>query len=230
MQDDAYIVAVNGWIAKPERIVIETENKKTGQKKITDKGWKCDLIPKELVIDKYFVADKNKIELLQSELESVQNEMQALDEENSGDEDLFTDARSEAGKINKKDLAKRIKEIKEESDDEFKALDKYLKLLENDKEIKDKISLLEIELDKKVLSQYSKLSETEIKTLVVEDKWLLSLHNSVKSEMERVSQKLAERIKELGDRYDISLPKLTSEVEELSKKVDKHLEKMGFKW
>ncbi|MDO8508935.1 MAG: type I restriction-modification system subunit M [Nanoarchaeota archaeon] len=229
MQDDAYIVAVNGWIAKPERIVVETENKKTGQKKVTDKGWKCDLIPKELVINKYFTADKNKIELLQSELESVQSEMQALDEENSGDEDLFADARSEAGKINKKDLTKRIKEIKEESDDEFKALDKYLKLLEHEKETKDKISLLEIELDKKVLSQYSKLSETEIKTLVVEDKWLLSLHNSVKSEMERVSQKLAGRIKELGDRYDIPLPKLTSEVEELSKKVDKHLEKMGFK-
>ena len=230
MQDDAYIVAVNGWIAKPERIVVETENKKTGQKKVIDKGWKCDLIPKELVINKYFTADKNKIELLQSEFESVQNEMQALDEENSGDEDLFADARSEAGKINKKDLTKRIKETKEESDDEFKALDKYLKLLDHEKETKDKISLLEIELDKKVLSQYSKLSETEIKTLVVEDKWLLSLHNSVKSEMERVSQKLAERIKELGDRYDVPLPKLTSEVEELSKKVDKHLEKMGFKW
>ena len=232
MQDDVYIIAVNGWVAKPERIVVETKNKKTGLKKVTDKGWKCDLIPKELVISKYFPKEKEELEKLQSKLEGVQNEMQTLDEENSGEDDLFSETRSEAGKINKKDLSNRIKEIRgnSEFDEEFKVLDKYSKLLYNEKEISDMISELEMGLDKKVLAQYSKLNENEIKTLVVEDKWILSLYTSVKSEMERVSQKLAGRIKELAERYETPLPKLTKEVEESSKKVDKHLEKMGFRW
>jgi type I restriction enzyme M protein len=229
MQDDIYLIAVNGWVAKPERIVIEKENKKTGVKKITDQGWKCDLIPKELVINKYFSQEKKEIEKLQISFENIQGEMQTLDEENSGEEDLFEDARSEAGKINKKDLNKRMKELKDSSDEEYKALEKYLKLLDDEKEIKDMISALEEQLDKKVLAQYSKLSVDEIKVLIIEDKWLFSLHNSVKSEMERVSHKLTERIKELAERYSTPLPKLTSEVEELSKKVNKHLEKMGFK-
>lgn len=232
MQDDVYLIAVNGWIAKPERIIVETENKKTGVKKTTDKGWKCDLVPKELLVNKYFSNEKEEIERKISELENIQSEMLTLDEENSGEDDLFIDSRSDAGKINKKDLTKRLKDIKgnNEYQEEYKLLDNYLTLLNTEKEIKDKVSFLELELDKKVLSQYPKLTEEEIKLLVIEDKWFFYLNNSVKSEMERVSHKLTARIKELGDRYDIPLPKLIVDVEELSKKVNQHLEKMGFKW
>lgn len=182
-----------------------------------------------LILEQNFLQSMKDLERYEKgEIEiSLLNDEKDSSIGNEGEEDLFSDARNEAGKINRKDLTKRIKEA---SDEELRVLEKYIKLLDTEKETKDKISVLEIELDKKVLSQYSKLSENEIKTLVVEDKWLLSLHNSVKSEMERVSHKLAGRIKELGDRYDVPLPKLTAEVQELSKKVDKHLEKMGFKW
>ncbi|MCK9319695.1 N-6 DNA methylase, partial [Methanoculleus sp.] len=232
MQDDAYIIVVDGWIAKPERIIVETENKKTGVKKTTDKGWKCDLIPKELVINKYFLKEKEELDKLQSKLEEIQSEIQTLDEENSGEEDLFSEVRSDKGSITSKNIIKRIKDIKGNSEyvDELDVLNKYNKLLSDEKEVKDKIKSLNIELDKNLLTKYSKLSEEEIKLLVVEDKWLLFLRNCVKSEMERVSHKLTGRLKELVERYEIQLPKLTSEVEELSKKVDKHLKDMGFKW
>ena len=75
-----------------------------------------------------------------------------------------------------------------------------------------------------------KLPEDEIEDMVVNDKWLTSIHSSVKSEMEGISQKLACRIKELAERYGTPLPELSLEIEELTKKVDNHLEKMGFKW
>ncbi len=232
MQDDVYIIVVDGWIAKPERIIVVKENKKTGVKKTTDKGWKCDLIPKELVINRYFLKEKEELDRLQSKLEEIQSEMQTLDEDNSGEEDLFSEVRNEKGNITQKDITKRIKEIKGNSEytDELDILNKYNKLLCDEKEVKDKIKLLDIELDKNLLVKYSKLNEEEIKSLVVEDKWLSHLHKCVESEMERVSHKLTGRIKELSERYETQLPKLTSEVEELSKKVDEHLKKMGFKW
>jgi len=52
----------------------------------------------------------------------------------------------------------------------------------------------------------------------------------VDNEMERISQKLAGRIKILAERYEKTLPELENEVEELSKMVDCHLKNMGFKW
>jgi type I restriction enzyme M protein len=45
MQDDAYLIAADGWVAVPARIV---ETDKKGKSK--DKGWACDLIPKPLIV------------------------------------------------------------------------------------------------------------------------------------------------------------------------------------
>ena len=46
--------------------------------------------------------------------------------------------------------------------------------------------------------------------------------------MERLSQRLAARIKELAERYAEPLPELDRQVESLEKKVSSHLEAMGF--
>ena len=72
--------------------------------------------------------------------------------------------------------------------------------------------------------------ELEIKDLVVDDKWMATLEKAVDSEMERISQRLTGRIKELAERYAKPLPILVNETETLSRKVDEHLKKMGFIW
>ena len=69
-----------------------------------------------------------------------------------------------------------------------------------------------------------------MKTLVVEDKWLTTLASDVQTELNRISQALTGRIKELAERYATPLPKLSEEVEVLTGKVDAHLKKMGFVW
>jgi type I restriction enzyme M protein len=46
--------------------------------------------------------------------------------------------------------------------------------------------------------------------------------------MERISQRLTQRIKELAERYETPMPKQTREVKLLEDKVIGHLEKMGF--
>ena len=81
-----------------------------------------------------------------------------------------------------------------------------------------------------LLVKYKSLKESEIKEMVIHDKWLATIYDSINEELERISHSLAKRIKELAERYETPLPQLTDDVKELSGKVDQHLEKMGFKW
>lgn len=83
-------------------------------------------------------------------------------------------------------------------------------------------------LDAKVIAKYNTLTESQIKVLVVDDKWMTTLEQAVKGEIERISQRLTGRIKELAERYVTPLPKLITETEALTGKVDAHLKKMGF--
>jgi type I restriction enzyme M protein len=55
------------------------------------------------------------------------------------------------------------------------------------------------------------------------------LQERVMGEVARLSQRLAGRVKELAERYAKPMPKILDEVDELTKKVDEHLVKMGFK-
>ncbi len=87
-----------------------------------------------------------------------------------------------------------------------------------------------IDLDSKLIAKYKTLTEEDIKQLVVDDKWMGSIERSVKTEMQRISQRLAQRIKELADRYEMPLPKQTTQLAELEAKVNVHLHKMGFEW
>jgi len=51
----------------------------------------------------------------------------------------------------------------------------------------------------------------------------------VQGELDRVSQTLTGRIRQLAERYATPLPQLTTEVEALSTRVAGHLQKMGFR-
>ena len=223
MQDDIYMIALNGW-----KVEINILKNKKGK----ETGWDCDLIPKEIVINRYFKEEQERINQLNSDLEEVGQEKESLEEENSGDEDLFEDSRSDAGKITKTELNKRIKEIKDDPEfkEELAVLQKYSELLEKESDIKKEIKDAEEKLDKDLLKKYNILTEEEIKVLVVDDKWLTTLRNSVREEMERISQKLAGRIKELAERYETPLPDLNKKVQALGVTVEEHLKNMGFDW
>ena len=63
---------------------------------------------------------------------------------------------------------------------------------------------------------------------VVDDKWLAAIAGAIHGEMDRISQALTQRVKELAERYETPLPQAASRVAELEQKVNKHLERMGF--
>ena len=78
-----------------------------------------------------------------------------------------------------------------------------------------------------MLALYTTLTEAEIKTLVVEDKWLASIRSDVQDEVQRLTQQLTGRVKELEERYARPLPELEGEVDDFSTRVEGHLKKMG---
>ena len=84
MQDDCYLIAADGWKAETSRI-IETKKSKDGKviKKI-DKGWTCDLVPKALLVARYFAKEQAEIDKLAADLESVTAKLAELEEEQLG--------------------------------------------------------------------------------------------------------------------------------------------------
>jgi type I restriction enzyme M protein len=85
-------------------------------------------------------------------------------------------------------------------------------------------------LEQAVFAQYPQLSEAEVKILVVADKWHATLKGAIAAEIERVTQQLANRVKDLEERYAEPLPELVQTVEGLSSRVAEHLQKMGLAW
>jgi len=223
MQDDCYLLSASGWIAEPTRII---EKDKKGKPK--DKGWICDLVPKQLVVARYFPAQQSAIASLEIELEATTAQLTELEEEHGG-EDGFLGA---LDKINKTEVNARLREIKNdpEAQDEIAILQEWIKLNDAESALKRKIKDAENALDKLAYEKYATLTEAEVKTLVVDDKWLPAIAEGVKKELDRVSQSLTGRIRQLAERYATPLPQLVDEVEELSAKVAEHLKKMGMSY
>ena len=84
------------------------------------------------------------------------------------------------------------------------------------------------ELDERVKAKYKELSEDDIKDILINDKWMPKIEEDIKGELERISYKLANRIKELYERYEETLPNIEKEVETFETKVENHLKRMGF--
>jgi type I restriction enzyme M protein len=243
MQDDCYLISEVGWKeGAPPREIFQVKNKDGKQvwleKEDFKKGkrrFKSDLVPSGLLIERYFSTEHNSVLKLENEIASLQQSLDEMRDENSGEEGLLNEVIEGEGdkqKITAKSLKSRLKEIGRDPDyaEERVAILEYTKvfdqLAQTKSELKDAQGRLEELLDEK----YPDLTEEEIKTLVVEGKWLSTISNAVKSELDRVSQTLTSRIRELAERYATPLPHLADEVTTLSARVDEHLKRMGLTW
>ena len=109
-------------------------------------------------------------------------------------------------------------------------LTRWLDLSESETTLKRAVKEQDTALDKLAYDKYPKLTAAEIKTLVVDDKWMTRLSAVVQGELDRVSQTLTGRIRELAERYATPLPQLTDEVATLAARVEEHLKRMGASW
>ena len=223
MQDDAYLIALEGWVAKTSRI-LETDKKG----KTRDRGWTCDLTPKPLIVARYFAKEQATIEALQAELDAASASQTELEEEQSGDDGVFAGFEG----ITAAAVKDRIREIGSDRDgaDELKLLKQWLDLGTQISALKKQVKDADAALDKLAFEQYPKLTEADVKSLVIDDKRMARLVASVQGELDRVSQTLTGRIRELAERYATPLPQLTDEVAVLAARVAQHIERMGATW
>ncbi|MDD1523456.1 MULTISPECIES: type I restriction-modification system subunit M [Bradyrhizobium] len=223
MQDDCYVIALDGWRAEPQRVV---EKDKKGKEK--DKGWTCDLIPKPYIVARFFAKEQAEIDQLSAQQEAASAVLAELEEEYGGDEGAF----SELDKVNRGAINARLKEIKGDKDaaDEAAALRKWLELSDEEADLKKALKAAEADLDAKAYAKYPKLTEAEIKTLVVDDKWMARIEADIHGEIDRISQALTQRVRTLADRYEVRMPDLAKRVANLDTKVERHLRAMGFAW
>ena len=233
MQDDVYLIVSDGWMeaAKP-RLIEEDKDKKTKQTPDFTVGrlkYKAELIPIPLIVAKYFAAEAAAIEGLEAEVAGLEQRLEELTEEHSGEDGALAEA-LEDGKIPKGAVAALLKKSKPSVDAsaERKVWEHYLDLTGQIADINKELKAARNDLEAKVAAQYGKLKEAGVKSLVVEDKWLATLSASVQAELDRVSQTLTARMRELAERYGTPLPQIEAELAELERKVAGHLEKMGF--
>jgi type I restriction enzyme M protein len=221
MQDDLYLIAADGWKAETYRII---EKDKKGKER--DKGWACDLVPKPLIVARYFPREQAEIDELTVELGGVAAKLTDLEEEHSGEDGPF----AEIEKLNKANVGARLKEIKgdKEAKDENAVLSEWLELNTEESELKRQLKEAEAALDAKAYAHYPLLGESEVKLLAVDDKWMAALGAMVNSEMDRVSQEITQRVRELTERYEIPLPQMLHRVANLEESVRGHMRRMGF--
>lgn len=232
LQDDVYVLVQDGWQAG--RLMRELVAKKGEKLKetpdlvISKTKYKAELIPPALIIARFFDAEQIEVDALQAALDSASQELETYLEEHSGDDGLLSDALNDKDKVTKATVTARLKLATDS--DETSALKQAKKLFDAEANSKKALKDAQEALDLAVFKQYSQLSEDEIKVLIVEDKWLASLQANIEAEIERVTQQLANRVKELEERYNQPLPAITTSVEALSEKVAGHLKAMGLEW
>jgi type I restriction enzyme M protein len=238
MQDDCYLIAADDWRdAAQLRVISEEKNKKTKARPdfvIGRKKYQAELIPPALIIRSCFADEQSTNEKLEAEIVSLDQQIEELVEEHGGEEGLLFEALNDKEKITTASVKARLSEAEAGDVDvaeagEIPLLKKYLELTDKSFAASARLKVAQEKLTAAVFAKYGKLSEDEIKELVVDDKWLATVAAAVQGELDRVSQTLTGRITQLAERYATPLPLLTDEVEALSDKVAGHLAKMGFK-
>ena len=85
-------------------------------------------------------------------------------------------------------------------------------------------------LDEKCRARYETLTDEEIIDLLVNRKWFDSIFSGISDLYAAISHRLTNRIVELAERYESTLPELSTDTAEYETKVKSHLERMGFEW
>lgn len=241
MHDDVALVMGDGWdgAAKPRaaRILGYDKNKKpkyepahiafgTGAKA---QRWVMDLIPPELIVARYFSDEQSKLDDLEAAVEAAGQVIEEYVEEHTVEEGLLFDATDGDGKVTNKTATDRLKAARAEGadSDEIDALVHVVGLFKAETAAKKAAKDARLALDHQTLKQYTLLSTADIQSLVIDDKWGDRVAGGLHAELGALIQKLVQRLKLLGARYEQTVGDLDAEVESLSEKVAAHLAAMG---
>ena len=229
LQDDIYAISQDGWtIGSQLRKLVVSKGEKLKEEPdlvINKVKYKAELIPPALIIERYYSDEQAHIDALQAELDTASSTIADYAEEHGDEEGLLADAATDKGSFNKSSVNARLKLATDS--DEINALKQLLAYFELEANAKKSLREAQEALDLAVFKHYPTLDEAAIKTLLTEDKWHATLQGRIEAEIERITAQLANRIKELDERYAEPLSQIVDEVETLSQKVQAHLQAMG---
>lgn len=233
MADDVFLIKYDGYLAGREfEYDIEIVENKKGEKKEKIKGWDGKLIPKSILEAVYFAEERAKIDEAQRVADETQSRLDEFTEEQSAEGGVLFDCLTDNGGVNPKDVTTKIKELKrtDPRGEDLRLLNEYAALSKKAKDQAKIVKDLYAALDKALKEKYPTLSEEEIKELLVNRKWYYTIYDGITALFSATSHKLANRITELAERYENTLPDLEAEAAAYEAKVKEHLERMGFTW
>ncbi|WRA00309.1 type I restriction-modification system subunit M [Helicobacter pylori] len=228
LQDDWFLLSFNGFISAKELrklTPLKDKNKKANYLEEPDfviqkTYYKSDLIPKNLIKQRFFEQEAKELEELENALNEKEAHFEEFIEEHSSEEGLF-----DGLKINESVLKKELKNATDLEDK--KILKTALELLEaKNKALKMKNKAYE-ELELKAFHQYKNLKLGEIKDLIIQDKWLKSLKNALENKILKRINAFTSALNGIIQTYSNSLLELDKEVKESESKVLEHLKDLG---
>ncbi len=143
---------------------------------------------------------------------------------------------NEKGSVTKKAIMDRliiirtVESVPESLKDDVDQLKAALELTDKISEYNKTVKGMQDALDKECRAKYADLTDEEILDLLINKKWFNSIYDGISDLYAGISHKLTERIVELSNRYEHTLPELEKDVDELEASVKSHLEGMGFAW
>ncbi|MGL2860136.1 type I restriction-modification system subunit M [Helicobacter pylori] len=228
LQDDWFLLSFNGFrSAKELRKLnpLKDKNKKANYLEEPDfviqkTYYKSDLIPKNLIKQRFFEKEAKELEGLENALNEKEAHFEEFIEEHSNEEGLFYEL-----KINESVLKKELKNATDLEDK--KILKTALEWLEAKNKVLKMKNKAHEELELKAFHQYKNLELNEIKDLIIKDKWLNSLKNALENKILKRINAFASALNEIISSYSNSLLELDKEVKESESKVLEHLKDLG---
>ena len=232
LSDDLYLISTAGWLPGGEVYRMQKTTKTKNKTKTTDikgiDGIESKLLPPKYLLDRYFSEDQTELDRLTAAIDAAAAEQTELAEEHDVEDGAF----AELDKVNAASVKRLLKAAEGDASmaAEKAAATAYLNANARESAAKKTLKALLVKMEDEVWTTYGNLSEDDIKTLVVEDKWLAHLKAAITAEADRSSQHLARRLGELADRYARPLGEISREARALEEKVAVHLENMGYVW
>ncbi len=240
LQDDLYLISDHGWVAAATpREIVKIKNKEgklvwpePGDILIGKRRFTSDLIPAALIVARYFAPQQAAIDAQDARIAELEAALAEAMEDGAGEDGLLAEViigDGDAQKITTKAVKDRIKALADDLDarEEIAALKHWLGLDAKLSTVKAARKAAEIALHKLVYDRFAALTEAEVQALAIDDKWMAHLGLAVEGELDRVSQTLTGRVRQLADRYATPLPELEADAARLATRVAGHLARMG---
>lgn len=238
MHDDVFMIMNDGWLgAVKPRKTIEDKDRKLSETPdlVIGSGrsaakYKMDLVPPSLMVSTYYYETQEQIVELTAEAEAATQAIEEYVEEHAVEDGLLAGAMDD-DKTTKTLATTRLRDAKREKSDpdEIKALEHLIGLYDAEAAAKKAVKDLQAELDATVLKEYGKITEDDVKFLVLDQKWHATIKSRIAGEVTSLTYDLVARIQQLGERYAQTVGALDSELAKLEAKVAEHLAAMGAK-